>query len=302
MLRRGVRGPVHICTRRYVTSPKWGTIEILTKGTVEVFRNEAFNALNPRRLPLGHFLELPAVRKWFLQSETGNGAPSLNHAYLSRYGDTIVPLEFTSLLSSHLSQMESSDSAESVFQRAEAPLRSFLDWAQNMTADANSRFYLAQASLSTFPLELKNDLPTPDIVSQAGKGDIYDTNLWIGVPPTYTPLHRDPNPNLFVQLAGSKIVRLVEPEAGQRLFARVQESLGRSDSGRFRGDEMMQGEEKRLLEAYVWEDGFRSDEEVLAGYEVKVSKGDGLFIPKGWWHSIKGVGIGITGSVNWWFR
>jgi len=30
--------------------------------------------------------------------------------------------------------------------------------------------------------------------------------------------------------------------------------------------------------------------------------GDGMFIPKGWWHSVKGVGKGIIGSANWWFR
>jgi len=35
---------------------------------------------------------------------------------------------------------------------------------------------------------------------------------------------------------------------------------------------------------------------------VEVSPGDALFIPKGWWHSIKSVGIGVTASVNWWFR
>jgi hypothetical protein len=33
----------------------------------------------------------------------------------------------------------------------------------------------------------------------------------IGHPPTYTPLHRDPNPNIFVQLAGEKVVRLLAP-------------------------------------------------------------------------------------------
>lgn len=65
---------------------------------------------------------------------------------------------------------------------------------------------------------------------------------------------------------------------------------------------MMKGEEKRLLEDQVWNDTSVLDEASEGGYEAHVGRGDGLFIPKGWWHSVKGVGDGITGSVNWWFR
>jgi hypothetical protein len=66
-----------------------------------------------------------------------------------------------------------------------------------------------------------------------------------------------------------------------------------------RGEEMMQGKEKEVLEDVVWNS--RND---VSGecWEAELSSGDGLFIPKGWWHSIKGVGTGMTGSVNWWFR
>ena len=62
---------------------------------------------------------------------------------------------------------------------------------------------------------------------------------------------------------------------------------------------MMQGEERRVLEKTVW-----GDEEVEGpdGWEAELESGDALFIPKGWWHSVKGVGEGINGSVNWWFR
>lgn len=68
----------------------------------------------------------------------------------------------------------------------------------------------------------------------------------------------------------------------------------------FRGAEMMEGREREVLERIVWRGGEgRWDEE---GWECEVGVGDGLFIPKGWWHSIKGVGEGMIGSVNWWFR
>ena len=160
-----------------------------------------------------------------------------------------------------------------------------------------ARIYLAQASLSDLPDQLRSDVPTPDLVLKAGKGDIYDTSIWIGAAPTYTPLHRDPNPNLFVQLAGKKRVRMFAPEVGRAVFAHVQQTIGASGSATMRGAEMMEGEERRALEEAVWDDEAEAPwrEE---GLECEVDAGDGLFIPKGWWHSIKGVGEGMTGSVS----
>lgn len=154
------------------------------------------------------------------------------------------------------------------------------------------------------PQVLRDDFPTPDLVAQAGKGDVYDVNMWIGLPPTYTPLHRDPNPNLFVQLTGKKVVRLLPPDDGLALFASVRRQIGKSsDRGAavFRGEDMMQGQERTLLEQAVWGD---PDLETAGaahgseGYEAHLDSGDGLFIPKGWWHSIKGIGEGVTASVS----
>lgn len=106
---------------------------------------------------------------------------------------------------------------------------------------STARIYLAQASLSDLPSELRNDVPTPEVVLQSGKGDIYDTSIWLGAAPTYTPLHRDPNPNLFVQLAGRKQVRLFRPEVGHGIFAHVQQTIGGDANAIMRGPEMMEG-------------------------------------------------------------
>lgn len=158
--------------------------------------------------------------------------------------------------------------------------------------------YLAQASIPNLPADLQDDLPTPFIVLEAGKGDIYDSSIWLGEAPTYTPLHRDPNPNLFVQLAGTKVVRLFAPDVGRTIFARVQEKIGAAASETMRGDEMMVGAEKEALEDEVWGvDGNESGSH--GGWHAELSGGDGLFIPKGWWHSVKSFGTGMTGSVRW---
>ena len=224
------------------------------------------------------------MQKWFSASEVDSRV-RLNHEYLAGFGDFSVPLEYTEVVGT-------------TFQRSEAPFKIFLDWAQHATTDTPSRLYLAQASFNDLPESLVNSLPVPDIVKKAGRGDVYDANLWMGVPPTYTPLHRDPNPNLFVQLAGKKVVRLLSPENGREVFATVQTALGRSASATFRGDEMMHGGEKAMLEAQIWNDEPADGGMETSGYEACLERGDGIFIPKGWWHSIKGVGNGINGSVS----
>ncbi|KAL1872192.1 hypothetical protein Plec18167_006795 [Paecilomyces lecythidis] len=284
-------------SRGHATFPDspYRPVDILEDGSVNHFRDACFESQRPALLPRGHFNSLPAFRRWFVRDSAS--ATQLNHEYLQQSGETIVPLELTS-------------AEDGSFQRFNAPLALFLQWTHAAEVQS-SRLYLAQCQLSDLPQSLRDDCPTPDLVAQAGKGDVYDANIWMGIPPTYTPLHRDPNPNLFVQLAGDKVVRLLSPEAGMRAFARVRQELGQ-DSGHgaavFRGDEMMHGPERVLLEKVVWGEsdgshtGAADPKHDNQSYEAHLKAGDGLFIPKGWWHSIKGIGDGVTASVNWWFR
>lgn len=161
--------------------------------------------------------------------------------------------------------------------------------------------YIAQSSLSELPPELRDDVPTPEVVLRAGKGDIYASSIWLGTEPTFTPLHRDPNPNLFCQLHARKRVRLLAPQTGEMLFFEVQARIRQQASSRIRtAESMMQGLERQVLADAVWGD----DVEMPGMLEATVEMGDRLFIPKGWWHSIRSVGDHgeLNGSVNWWFR
>lgn len=160
--------------------------------------------------------------------------------------------------------------------------------------------YIAQASVTDLPQGLREDLPTPTVVQKAGRGDVYDSSIWLGTEPTYTPLHRDPNPNLFCQLCRQKVVRLLPPELGDRVFFEVQVQIKQQGSSRMRGKEMMEGAERAVLHEAVWSNE-KLDEQL---HEAELDAGDALFIPKGWWHSVKSVGSGgdLNGSVNWWFR
>lgn len=283
--------------RTHTSIARWHPLSALEDASLQTFRTKAFNPSKPALLPKAHFIAFPCIPKWFHIIHNETRRVSLNHSYLCEFGDAIVPLEFT-----RLSAASAGNQDKESFQRAEVPFYIFLEWTKTANLVTSERLYLAQASLANLPDALKSDLPTPEIVVKSGTGDIYDTNIWMGIPPTYTPLHRDPNPNLFIQLAGCKVVRLLPPGMGDKVFAQVQRALGRSGSATFRGEDMMKGEEKRLLEDYVWRDDSVLMEAGEIGYEAHVERGDGLFIPKGWWHSVQGIGEGITASVNWWFR
>ncbi|KAI1490491.1 hypothetical protein F5X96DRAFT_679028 [Biscogniauxia mediterranea] len=232
---------------------------------------------------------LQDFREWLLSSSRDG-----NHgnAQLLEILENIIQLGF--------------NSDRSRFYQFSAPLGLLLRGCQfNRTRGHHSerikRLYIAQCGIDRLPETLSKDIPVPGIVKETGRGDIYDSSIWLGLEPTYTPLHRDPNPNLFCQLVGSKTIRLMPPGPGMALFTRVRQQLGSPGNSRFRTTEMMDGPERELLHHAVWVDESRSRDMVQAS----LGPGDALFIPKGWWHSVVSAGDdegNLNASVNWWFR
>lgn len=230
-----------------------------------------------------HFNSLPAISKWFIPSVTDTGFHNLNASLLEQHGATTVPLELT----------RSTPNEPTTFERFEAPLSLLL---AHMTGDSTPdlRIYLAQYSLADLPAPLQADVSTPTLLSKLGRGDIYASSLWMGKPPTRTPLHRDPNPNLFVQLAGQKVIRLLKPNVGRGVYERARLRAGGGGGANMRGEEMMVGGEMNALEEAVWD----GKDEGVEGVEAQLSAGDGLYIPLGWWHAVRGVGTGANASVS----
>lgn len=289
--------------------PRYRPLDILENATLDTFQQRCFLPEQPAILPRSAFNDLPALKNWFKRASpestpgTPNSVTSLNVEYLHKHGaDAFVPLELTESTSTDESGSDGGTTEMHSFRQFHAPLTLFLDWMRTAeTTPQSTRLYLAQCQLLDLPPVLREDFPTPELVARAGKGDVYDTNVWIGHPPTYTPLHRDPNPNLFVQLVGEKVVRLLAPADGQAIFGAVRRQMGKSGSreaAAFRGEEMMQGRERALLDEMVWGTPVSAGSDAGVGFEACLGAGDGLFIPKGWWHSIKGVGGGVTASVS----
>ena len=347
---------------------------------------------------------------------------TLKLSYWEHYREVSVSLELTLSPSTSDSTSTGTTRATTFFQRTDAaPFHLLLSHIASTSPDLDDTssslpqpsLYLAQQSLSDLPLTLQADLPTPAILSPSSpfssvtttttdpspiaeassnlRGDIYASSLWLSsaFPASQTPLHRDPNPNLHLQLCGKKIIRLFPPEIGNEIFEYVREqtavehvTTAKDDDGRgsgndidrrsgsgstsaaFRGDEMMIGEERRLLDEIVWgndinqmrgvTDGvdgstvsdahnrggsvqsggeviqrshssFHNDEDNLKSQmaqrsshdpwgsfrqnhalEAQIGMGDTLFIPRGWWHAVRGIEDRSPGtvvaSVNWWFR
>jgi hypothetical protein len=138
--------------------------------------------------------------------------------------------------------------------------------------------------MAQFPLfekipELRNDVTTPLMEDILREGERYSTSTWIGKR-SLTPLHYDPRvlTNLFVQICGRKGFRIFSPE-----IKREKLRLGDGISG-------------NTAAVDVWK------EDIGEGMEGTVSAGDGIIIPRGWWHSVRSQEDELNMSVNWWFK
>ncbi|PWW80277.1 Clavaminate synthase-like protein [Tuber magnatum] len=268
-------------------------LPILSPSTLPTFRDSYFNPTLPCIFPPSHFTStLPAISQWFIPHPKFPHLRAPNTQFFHKtLGDRInAPL-----------LMEVSLHSEGKFLQNYTPFAKLLeDISFAGPRDRSITTYLAQCPINEIP-ELMDTLPTPQYI-HAGKGDIYNVNLWMGhAALIVTPLHKDPNPNLFVQLAGTKRIRLFEPATGRGIMQRFGGGVKR-----FRmPDEMMDGKHKGILEKVVWGEDEAEDEaeDGVPGFEATVGPGDGLFIPKGWWHAVRSVGEdGAVASVNWWFR
>ncbi|CDZ97736.1 Uncharacterized conserved protein, contains JmjC domain [Phaffia rhodozyma] len=158
-------------------------------------------------------------------------------------------------------------------------------------------FYLAQHDLLAQIPDLKDDAPGTfvDRYLDIDKKEFWRSNIWIGPKGTFTPIHKDPYHNLFCQILGSKTFHLYPPTTESAAlylspFPQHQTSSIPVSSSHVPSEEypLFEGARKREI-------------------EVVLKKGEVLFLPEGWWHSVEGEGEGeeCAGgriSLNYWFR
>ncbi|GAO52191.1 Clavaminate synthase-like protein [Saitoella complicata NRRL Y-17804] len=222
------------------------------------------------------FSHLPAIQKWFRKDDK-------RFRYLKELiGGRLVVVE-----------VGEGGYTDPQTKRVEVPFGLFVDVC--LGAEVGMKGYLAQSDVFAQIPTLLSDLQTPYLPPPQ---KTYSRSLWLGKSHIHTPLHTDPNDNVFLQLHGTKRIRLYPPTAGAQL---------RPGQGVLRNTSMIRD---------VWSAGADADaggsevEGVEGGMEAVLREGDGVFIPRGWWHTLKGEnrhssdgsGDEIVCSVNWWFR
>ncbi|PAV88545.1 hypothetical protein WR25_10863 [Diploscapter pachys] len=78
-------------------------------------------------------------------------------------------------------------------------------------------YYLAQHRLLEQLPQLREDVSIPTLIAQDNPDQV-DVNAWIGPRATVSPLHTDPRHNLFVQVIGSKFLRLISPHQTDHVY------------------------------------------------------------------------------------
>eukprot|EP01119_Soliformovum_irregulare_P007162 TRINITY_DN19563_c0_g1_i1.p1 TRINITY_DN19563_c0_g1~~TRINITY_DN19563_c0_g1_i1.p1 ORF type:complete len:240 (+),score=46.42 TRINITY_DN19563_c0_g1_i1:2-721(+) len=172
------------------------------------------------------------------------------------------------------------------FKQAMVPLGAYIESFINDDQD-ETKFqpYMAQFDLLDEVPELKDDIITPDYINVEDCA-LERCNMWIGPRGTITPLHRDPQHNIFAQIVGSKRFRLYNPSDEAKLYPG---SGTLKNTTRISNIETPSDSDRKLYPEFA----------KATPIEGIVNEKELLFIPRGWWHHVRSLQPSI--SVNFWF-
>lgn len=149
------------------------------------------------------------------------------------------------------------------------------------------RLYVLKSNLDELP-EIKDDITLPDF-SQALNHMEHSAHLWIGQSDTHTSLHFDEYDNIFLQIYGEKSILLFPPKDSPFLNP----CKPNKETG-------LRNIHRSHISCTDMLDHVNHPSNRTTPYHVHVQPGDALYIPKGWWHEVRGLSK-PTISVNYWF-
>ncbi len=156
--------------------------------------------------------------------------------------------------------------------------------------------YLAQNELFH---QVKNDIAIPQFCEHGeynvGEGKLYQAMIWMGPRHTVSPLHFDPLDNILMQVVGWKRVFLFPPDDNQTEGKRTIKP-----SWHYAGENGNQYNTSAVdIENPNHELFPHFGSSAPIPYECILGPGDGLFIPKRWWHHVRSLELSVSSNV-WW--
>ena len=161
------------------------------------------------------------------------------------------------------------------------------------TEDATFNSLTGRVYLQNYPLnefeDIKDHIAPPafcDLINLSK----FPPHLWCGQNDTLTQLHFDELDNIFLQIYGQKSITLFQPADTPYLFQHIPDTtiwLRNVHRSRIPGTDLL--------------DSYATTHRHATPYHVHMRETDALFIPKHWWHEVRGLS-GLSISVNYWFH
>lgn len=240
----------------------------------------------------------------------------------TKYTDTVVQVETGGTYTSsnmELKFVQLSDLLDYFNFRQQVIVKSNTDDSVRLTSP---HVYLAQQGIEDIP-PLLEDIETPELVKAAMKKGLHGRKLWLGgADGTHSACHYDPYENLLCQVFGYKRVLLFPPEAEECLYPlRGTVHKNTSQVAFLALSDIIFNELKSQNSQYSQPLPQSHDSTVYVfpsynpllsaldmryprlfqaqGFCAVVGPGDGLFIPKRWWHFCHAPSSSC--SVNFWW-
>ena len=150
------------------------------------------------------------------------------------------------------------------------------------------RVYLQNHPLNEFT-EIKEQISPPAFCNLINLTK-FAPSLWCGQNDTLTQLHFDELDNIFLQVYGQKSITLFPPTDSHLLFQYKPDThiwLRNVHRSHIPGTDLL--------------DDYATIHRHATPYHVHMRESDALFIPKRWWHEVRGLS-GPSISVNYWFH
>lgn len=152
----------------------------------------------------------------------------------------------------------------------------------------SGRFYVQNYPLDEFS-EIRGEITPPAFCNLINLTK-FPPHVWCGQNDTLTQLHFDELDNIFLQVYGQKSVTLFPPTDTRFLFQHKPDKtiwLRNAHRSCIPGTDVL--------------DHYALLHRQATPYHVHMRETDALFIPKRWWHEVRGLS-GPSISVNYWFH